>query len=101
MKTVLAAAVLGLLLGASPLTSFATETDRGPQVAAAVFTLEGDETPPAEAAEEGADQDATGQDAATQDSTDLDEPPSDDAVMQNFTRHRPGACPEGPPCKTE
>jgi hypothetical protein len=22
-------------------------------------------------------------------------------IMQNFARHRPGACPEGPPCKIE
>lgn len=22
-------------------------------------------------------------------------------IMQNFTRHRPGACPEGPPCEIE
>ena len=100
MKTVLAATVLGLLMGASPLPAFAAETDQGLQVAAAVFTLEGEEAPPAEAVEEGTDQDATGQDA-TQDSTGKDEAPSDDAVMQNFTRHRPGACPEGPPCKTE
>jgi hypothetical protein len=25
----------------------------------------------------------------------------DDDLMKNFTRHRPGACPEGPPCKVE
>ena len=26
---------------------------------------------------------------------------SDDDIMKKFTRHRPGGCPEGPPCKFE
>ena len=30
-----------------------------------------------------------------------DEAGSDDDVMEQFTRHRPGGCPEGPPCSFE
>jgi hypothetical protein len=30
-----------------------------------------------------------------------DEAKSDADLMKNFTRHRRGACPEGPPCKVE
>ena len=26
---------------------------------------------------------------------------SDDEIMKKFTRHRPGGCPEGPPCNLE
>lgn len=30
-----------------------------------------------------------------------DDPEPNDDIMKQFTRHRPGGCPEGPPCKFE
>lgn len=33
--------------------------------------------------------------------SDEDEAGKNDDLIDKFTRHRPGACPEGPPCKVE
>jgi hypothetical protein len=46
------------------------------------------------------DQSATRPDDETDDSAAGDETDKADAPM-NVNRHRPGACPEGPPCKGE
>jgi hypothetical protein len=91
MRTVLSASLFALVLvGFSP---FACATDASPEPRDATTDMapEGDNTAPA-AAESGKD-DADGPAE--------DEPGSTDDVMKNFTRHRPGACPEGPPCKVE
>jgi hypothetical protein len=61
------------------------------------------EDPAAAEATEPGDQ-ATSQASGPQDTDDQppeDQAGSDEDVMKNVTRHRPGACPEGPPCKVE
>lgn len=40
-------------------------------------------------------------DASADEEQSAEETDSGDDVMKKFTRHRPGACPEGPPCKVE
>jgi hypothetical protein len=91
MRTVLSASLFVLALaGFSPLAS-ATEASPEPNDATTDLTPDGDGTAPA-AAETGKD-DAGGS-AQVQ-------PGANGDVMKNFTRHRPGACPEGPPCKVE
>jgi hypothetical protein len=91
MRTLLSASLSVLaLVGFSPL-AYATEESPDPKDAATDLAPEGDNTAPA-AGESGKD-DADGS-AESQ-------PGSNGDVMKNFTRHRPGACPEGPPCKVE
>ena len=88
MKTVLATALSAILMLAGASAGYATETGQAEVETPAADT--GLSTPPAEAA----DQETGKQEGeeATDESKD---------IMQNFTRHRPGACPEGPPCKVE
>jgi len=88
MKTVLATFLIAFVLLGVPVTGFATETgapDTQPSV-----VPDGEPTPP-----EAADDETDGDEPAG------DQSDSDADIMQNFTRHRPGACPEGPPCKVE
>ena len=84
MKTVLAISLIAFALLGSPAAALATETE-APATEVPVVP-DGDPAPPH----------ANGEQA---DSPDQAAP--DDDIMQNFTRHRPGACPEGPPCKVE
>jgi hypothetical protein len=90
MRTVLSASLFALVLGFSPL-AYATEASPVPKDAATDLTPEGDNAAPA-ATESGKD-DADGSTGG--------QPGSNGDVMKNFTRHRPGACPEGPPCMVE
>ena len=89
MKTVLATTLIALCLSGIPAVSFATETDRGTGETSVV--PDGDPSPPAATDPDHADGEGTAEDQAG--------PPDD--ILKNFTRHRPGACPEGPPCKVE
>ena len=86
MKTVLAA-TFAVFLFANTGPSFATEADQASDQSAM------DETVPSAAAS--GDGEAEAKPPANPAS------PGNDDLMQNFTRHRPGACPEGPPCKVE
>jgi hypothetical protein len=84
MKAVLAASLIAFVLLAAPAASFATET--GATEADSVAVPDGEPAPPST---------TEGKESASEQ---ID---SDSDVMKNFTRHRPGACPEGPPCKVE
>lgn len=87
MKTVLTVSLIAFALLGAPAASLATET--GAAETEPPVVPDGDPAPPH----------ANGEQA------DAPEPADDQAVdediMKNFTRHRPGACPEGPPCKVE
>ncbi|HUU67222.1 MAG TPA: hypothetical protein VMW57_08070 [Methyloceanibacter sp.] len=94
MRRVLATTLMPLLIAGSALPAFAAPNVQ-PQVAAAVFALEGE---PGDGQDK-SDRDAADQDAAAPPETDpQDKAGANDGLMKNFTRHRPGACPEGPPC---
>jgi hypothetical protein len=84
MKTVLAISLTALALLGGPAAALATETD-----AAATETPVVPDGEPAPPHADGEQADAP------------DHAAPDDDMMKNFTRHRPGACPEGPPCKIE
>jgi hypothetical protein len=85
MRTVLTASLVTLLMVCAG-TALAAESDQA-DVETPAASDAGPSAPPAE---------ITGQDAGE------DAPAGDSKdIMQNFTRHRPGACPEGPPCKVE
>jgi hypothetical protein len=84
MKTVLAISLTALALLGGPAAALATEAD-----AAATETPVVPDGEPAPPHANGEQADAPDQAAP------------DDDMMKNFTRHRPGACPEGPPCKIE
>ncbi|MGH6735802.1 MAG: hypothetical protein ACRECX_06945 [Methyloceanibacter sp.] len=90
MRTVLAATLLGLFICGSPTPIYAGETGQAPEGAASAVP---DETappaPPTNAKPDEAEE-------SGEDQTD----PSG-VLMKDFTRHRPGACPEGPPCKMD
>ena len=88
MKTVLATSLVAFILLGMPVTGFATETGTADTQTSVV--PEGEPTPP-----EAADDETDGDEPAG------DQSDSDADIMQNYTRHRPGACPEGPPCKVE
>jgi len=91
MKKVLTASLVAFLfVGFSPV-AYATDASPEPDDATTTLTPEGDNAAPtaAESGKDDADGSAEGQ------------PASNGDVMKNFTRHRPGACPEGPPCKVE
>ncbi len=88
MKTVLAMSLIAFALLGVPAAALATET--GAAATEPPVVPGGDPAPP----------------HANGEQTDAPEPAGDQAVsdedlMKNFTRHRPGACPEGPPCKVE
>jgi hypothetical protein len=91
MKTLLATMVVTLLLAAGPALCSAAGTDGGPSTEAATGTDAQSSSAPAGT--------NSGQDAKEEKPDDTTG--SDRDVMQNVTRHRPGACPEGPPCKSE
>jgi hypothetical protein len=88
MSRVLATALMSLLIAGSALPAAAMDnpplSEASPESPAA--------TAPA-AADPGSDE--PGAPPAE------DQTGADDAMMQQFTRHRPGACPEGPPCRVE
>jgi hypothetical protein len=92
MRRVLAVTVMALLIGGSAIPVSAMDTNgQGPEAPPSAAP---DGSPAAPAATD-SDQGEAGV-----------EPPeteagANDGVMKNFTRHRPGACPEGPPCKVE
>jgi len=91
MKTAFAASLVALLLaGVSPVV-YAADPSPEPAEAATNLAPQGGDAAPAaaESGKDDADGSAEGQSGSTGD------------VMKNFTRHRPGACPEGPPCKVE
>jgi hypothetical protein len=91
MRTVLSASLFALaLVGFSPF-AYATEASPEPKDATTDVAPEGDNTAPAaaESGKDDADGSAEGQ------------PGSNGDVMKKLTRHGPGACPEGPPCKVE
>ena len=97
MKSVLSAFLF--LLTASSLFLFPGLDQIEPGVAEALAAdPESGTEQPAEDAVEAAEQPPAGDDPASGEKADKT---SDEAIMKNFTRHRPGACPEGPPCKTE
>jgi hypothetical protein len=83
MRTVLSASLIALALLGAPTPAPASGT--GHRDAETTPVPDGDPAPPA------AEDEASAQGEANE--------PKD--IMQNFTRHRPGACPEGPPCKVE
>jgi hypothetical protein len=101
MRRVLATTLMPLLICGGAFPGLAAPAIQ-PQAVAAVFSLAGE---PAD------EQDLSDQDPADQDAADAEPPEtpsgpednagSNDDLMQNFTRHRPGACPEGPPCSVE
>jgi len=84
MKTVLAISLIALALLCGSDAALATETD-APATETPVVP-DGEPAPPH----------ADGEQADAP-----DQAAPDDDMMKNFTRHRPGACPEGPPCKIE
>ncbi len=94
MRTVLAATMMSLLLAGSVFLVVAMDnppmSETSPETSA--DAADGDPAAPA-VTDPGADEAGA--------------PPSEDqagtkdGIMQNFTRHRPGACPEGPPCHVE
>lgn len=89
MRTVPAAALLAVLVTVGPSLGFATEAGEAPETTMGT-------------AADGAPTAATDAGQNESDGT----PPenqagSSDDLMKNFTRHRPGACPEGPPCNVE
>ncbi|MEZ5829154.1 MAG: hypothetical protein R3D30_10745 [Hyphomicrobiales bacterium] len=88
MKTLLATALCALLLVASAGPSHASGA--GDESAAVQETEAGDQAMP----QTSDPQEADGQ-------SPKDQAGSNEDVMKNFTRHRPGACPEGPPCNVE
>lgn len=87
MKTLLAAALMTLLTIGCP-ASVATEAGEG----AGTPSTESSQDEPAPAQGSTIGTDVPGGEAKDEAK---DQPP------KNFTRHRPGACPEGPPCKVE
>lgn len=88
MKTVLTVSLIAFALLGAPAAALATET--GPAATQPPAVPDGDPAPP----------DANGEQADAPEPAD-DQAVSDEDIMKNFTRHRPGACPEGPPCKVE
>jgi hypothetical protein len=91
MKTLLATTVVILLLAASPPLCFAADTNSGTSTEGAADTDSQSSAAPA----------GTGSGQDKQEEMSDDKQSSDGDLMQNVTRHRPGACPEGPPCKSE
>jgi hypothetical protein len=95
MRRVLATALMSLLLAGSAFPAAAMDnpplSETSPETSAGVAP-DGDPAAPA-AADPGADE------AGAPPSE--DQAGANDDVMQKFTRHRPGACPEGPPCNVE
>jgi len=98
MKTVLTVSLIAFALLGVPAAALATETEAPATEAPATeapaiqppVVPDGDPAPPH----------ANGEQADAPEPAD-DQAVSDEDIMQNFTRHRPGACPEGPPCKVE
>ena len=91
MKTVLAAAFLALLVAGHAGVCFAAEGDGEADHTTMGTTPDISPSPPA--GETGVEtEDLQGQqpDGAADPAGDM---------MENVIRHRPGACPEGPPCK--
>jgi hypothetical protein len=90
MRTVPAAALIAVLVAVSPSLGFATEAGEAPET---TMGAPADGAPAAPAATD------------SQDESDANSPEnqagSRNDLMKNFTRHRPGACPEGPPCNVE
>jgi hypothetical protein len=84
MKTVLAISLIALALLGAPAADLAAET--GAAATEPPVVPDGEPAPPH----------ANGEQADAP-----DQAVPDEDIMQNFTRHRPGACPEGPPCKVE
>ena len=82
MKTVLTVSLIAFALLGAP----AAATETGAAATEPPVVPGGDPAPPH----------ANGEQADTP-----DQAVSDEDIMKNFTRHRPGACPEGPPCKVE
>jgi len=91
MRTALAASLVALLLVAFSPVVYAADVSPEPTDATTNLAPEGGNAAPAAA--------ESGKDAADGSADGLQESNGD--VMKNFTRHRPGACPEGPPCKVE
>lgn len=88
MKTVLTVSLIAFALLGVPAAALATET--GAAATEPPVVPDGDPAPPH----------ANGEQADAPESAG-DQAVSDEDIMKNFTRHRPGACPEGPPCKVE
>lgn len=88
MKTVLTVSLIAFALLGVPAAALATETEAP---ATEVPVVPDGDPAPAHANGEQADAPEPADDQAV----------SDEDIMKNFTRHRPGACPEGPPCKVE
>jgi len=84
MKTVLAA-TFALLLFGNLGPSFATEPEQSAM----------DETAPVTPAT------AASGDGQAEAELPANQAGSNNDLMKKFTRHRPGACPEGPPCEVE
>ena len=91
MKALITMTVLAVLLAAGPASCFAAEPGSAPSTEATTETGSQSDAAPADAT---SDQD-------TQAEMPDDKEDSDGNLMRNVTRHRPGACPEGPPCKSE
>lgn len=88
MRQVLLTALMALLVSGSASLTYASGHDAEGTNAAS----DGD---PAAASATDPGQDASGG------TPPKDQAKSDADLMKNFTRHRPGACPEGPPCHVE
>lgn len=83
MRRTLVLALAAILVCSSSVVSFAaSDVDRADKAA----TTDDDQNPRSQS--EGEDSEQSQAD-------------SDRDVMKKFTRHRPGACPEGPPCSVE
>ena len=84
LRTVLAASAIALFFAGSDVLA----ADAEPETGDAPQTMNDDAapTPALDAEAEQPQNDETNQ---------------ANGLMKNFTRHRPGACPEGPPCSVE
>lgn len=90
MKSSLTTAFVALLIAANPTLCFAAETDGG-ATTETITDMDSDQPP---ASSETSSEQSTPQEEKSDDK----KGPHGD-LLQNFQRHRPGACPEGPPCK--
>jgi hypothetical protein len=101
MRRVLATTLMPLLICGGAFPGLAAPGVQ-PQAVAAVFSLEGEPVDEPDTSDhDPADQGAADAEPPEAQPGSQDEAGSNDGLMKNFTRHRPGACPEGPPCSVE
>lgn len=82
MSRLFAAALLVLIVGSTTITPVFADDQSPAEKANSAAPDDPKALPDGEASEQGQNS-------------------SDDEIMKKFTRHRPGGCPEGPPCNFE